>query len=199
MTYQLPEIGPTDLLTAQQEAEIFREYRNSGSLEARALLVRCNLRLVKKVAQGYASRYPAITFDDLVSEGSLALLRAIELFDVDRGLKFSTYLWTCVRYRLTRYVRRTFGHRSRWRQGPDVDDWFGRVADRRQSPTDLDVLPLLGRLKPRDRAIINARYGLDGQAPQTLDDVALTHNVSGERVRQLERRAVKRLKAVAGV
>ena len=199
MTYELPEIGPTDLLTAQQEAEVFREYRNSGSREARALLVRCNLRLVKKVAKGYASRYPAITFDDLVSEGSLALLRAIELFDVDRGLKFSTYLWTCVRHRLTRFVRRTFGHRSRWRQGPDVDDWFGRIAGR-EAPEDLiEVQPALASLEARDRAIVGARFGLDGTAPQTLDDVADSHGVTRQRVQQIEARAIRRMKATVGV
>lgn len=97
----LREIGKVDLLTAQQEIELARRIER-GNLLSKKQMVEANLRLVVSIAKGYLGR--GLSFLDLIQEGSLGLIRAVEKFDYRRGYKFSTYATWWIRQAVTRAI-----------------------------------------------------------------------------------------------
>ena len=97
----LRSIGRVPLLTAAQEVELARRIER-GDMEAKTQMVEANLRLVVSIAKGYLGR--GLTFLDLIQEGSLGLIRAVEKFDYRRGFKFSTYATWWIRQAVTRAI-----------------------------------------------------------------------------------------------
>ena len=97
----LREIGKVELLTAQQEVSLAKRIER-GDMVAKQQMVEANLRLVVSIAKGYLGR--GLTFLDLIQEGSLGLIRAVEKFDYRRGYKFSTYATWWIRQAVTRAI-----------------------------------------------------------------------------------------------
>ncbi|MBS0262546.1 MAG: sigma-70 family RNA polymerase sigma factor [Planctomycetes bacterium] len=173
------------------------------ALSVRNLLAESNLRLVVSIARRLADPYYA--FDDIVSDGNLALLNAIEKFDFSRGFRFSTYATHVIQRDLYRHSRRRRELAKRTASG--VDDWLsatpdehdvtdhqGEVFDRWQH-----LLVLMQQeLTPREQTILAMRLGTDLETgPQTLQAIAGQLGISKERVRQLEVRAIARLQTAA--
>ena len=158
-------------------------------------------KLVLSIAQHYAtSRY---SLDDLVNEGQATLLVAIPKFDPERGFRFSTYATHAVRRRLLRYLRRGQRDREMFAELP-YDDRFPdsrrwSLEYERRVTTRLErVTALLPQLRPRERYILRSRFGWGREfEPRTLQDIADELGISRERVRQLEARALGRLRELA--
>lgn len=172
--------------------------------EVKNVLIRSNLRLVVSVVRKFVRAN--LDFSELISEGNLSLMRAIENFDFSRGFKFSTYGVWAVRNNLSRSLSSEHSHRERFRTGAETI--FGGSADRRSDGHREELLQaqrretvnhILGQLSERERAILTCRFGLmQGTEPQTLEQVGARQGVSKERVRQLEKRAISKLRELAG-
>jgi RNA polymerase primary sigma factor len=154
----LRDIRRTPLLTAGQEREVTSRVAN-GDREARDLLVRANLRLVVSIARGYAGR--GLPLPDLIQEGNLGLLRAVEGFDPDRNTRFSTYASNWIKQSIRRALTRT-SHTirlpahlhhllSRWRRtDAALREELGRA------PTDDEVARRLGLAGKTLRTVLHA-------------------------------------------
>jgi RNA polymerase sigma factor (sigma-70 family) len=171
--------------------------------QLRNLLVVANLGLVVTRAAQFLA--PGREMADLLSEGNFALVRAVGTFDFSQNVRFSSYLCTALDRTLLRFVR---GRRQKDpTNNSEGDGPLATVVDHRATGLRKDawreelrkqVPGLLGQLGERERLVIEKRFGLDGaEQPATLNAVGRELDVSEERVRQLEKKALDRLKGPA--
>lgn len=166
-------------------------------------IVQANLRLVISIVKKFANTQ--CSFDDLLSDGIIALMRAVEKFDYDRGFRFSTYATQVVRrncYRMVmdRQEERLKVTNSVYEPGLDVADDVRTptMSEGRWSTMRQHLGALLDQLDRREKFIIRARFSLGGhRRVQTLQSLADALGVSKERVRQLEKRAMDKLRLLA--
>jgi len=253
------QIGDGRLLTPAEERELARR-KDLGDEAAKRRLIESNLRLVMSITRNYTKA--GVPLLDLIQEGNLGLIRAVEKFDYKLGFKLSTYATWWIRQAVTRaladqgrtirlpvhvaeQVRRAQRSRRQLAQklnrDPSVEeiaqdsgftvervrelfdlvedpvsletpvgDGESMVADliedeRAESPDGasaeraraVELKAAVERLNPRMRHVVTRRFGLDGKPPQTLEDVGTDLGITRERVRQLETRALRELRAVA--
>jgi RNA polymerase primary sigma factor len=253
------QIGDGRLLTPSEERELARR-KDLGDENAKRKLIECNLRLVMSITRNYTKA--GVPLLDLIQEGNLGLIRAVEKFDYKLGFKLSTYATWWIRQSVTRaladqgrtirlpvhvaeQVRRVKRSRRQLAQklnrDPSVDeiakdsgfpaarirelfdlvedplsletpvgDGESMVADmvedlNSESPDGAtadhartaELAAAIERLDPRQKYVVLRRFGLDGLPSQTLEEVGGELGITRERVRQLETRALRELRAVA--
>ncbi|PQO35514.1 sigma-70 family RNA polymerase sigma factor [Blastopirellula marina] len=181
--------------------EIERLY--DAAVEVKNQIVQSNLRLVVSIAKRHLGA--ADEFFELVSDGNMSLIRAVEKFDYSRGNKFSTYCSWAIMKNFARTIPVEFKHRDRFRTS--LDELFqGRVDTRSdqyeqeamQQQRESQIQRILNRLDEREQKIIIRRYGLDhDHEPQTLKEVGAELGVTKERIRQIEARALNKLRVAA--
>jgi RNA polymerase primary sigma factor/RNA polymerase sigma factor len=194
------ELDP-DRPNARLMDQIERLYGDIVDIKNR--IVRANLRLVVSIAKRRVS--PGDSFFDLVSDGNMSLIRAVEKFDYARGNKFSTYASWAIMKNYARTIPDEHRRRDRFRAADmellqtatdcRPDEYKQRLAenDRLQQ-----VGKFLNRLDSREQTIIIRRYGLDHEhEPQTLKEVGSALGVTKERVRQIEAKAMEKLREAA--
>lgn len=257
MKLYLHEIGSIPLLTAEQEVEIAKRIE-SGDVQARDQLISANLRLVVSIAKRYLGR--GLSVEDLIQNGNIGLMKAVEKFDYTKGYKFSTYATWWIRQAITRsvadqgrlvripvhmnekifkYARakkdflQNFGFEPSNRDVADQLGWrvedVERVSSIVTNPTSLDasigededsslgdfvpdenaadadtiitnyelteiLRTLMGPLTEREKGVLVYRFGLDGAAPLTLEEVGEIYGVTRERIRQLEAKAICKIR-----
>jgi RNA polymerase primary sigma factor/RNA polymerase sigma factor len=163
-------------------------------------IIRANLRLVVSLAKRYVSATQSLY--DLISDGNVTLMRAVEKFDYARGNKFSTYATWAMIKNYARSVADDSRRRQRFRSGYEEmlldtqdersdEDWQEAAQLQREN----QVKQILCRLDPREQKVIAHRFGLArGQEPLTLKEVGSLLGVSKERARQIETRAMSKLR-----
>ena len=255
----LRSIGRVDLLTADQEVFLAKRIER-GDMNAKQQMIEANLRLVVSIAKGYLGR--GLSFLDLIQEGSLGLIRAVEKFDYRRGYKFSTYATWWIRQAVTRAIAdkartiripvhmveklnkvvhverqlvQEFGREPtpeeiafelQWTArevkdilrisqlpvslekpiGEEEDSELGDFVEDEtaESPFELasenlrreNVRRALDALPPREREVIEMRYGLKGHKARTLEEVGRAFGVTRERIRQIENNTLKKLEGL---
>ena len=171
--------------------------------EVKNFLIRSNLRLVVSIAKKHMK--PNANFFEMVSDGNISLIRAIEKFDYTRGFKFSTYASWAIMKNFARSIPAEYTQLERFRTGNE--EVFHQASDPRSERVNEEVvnkrqhealMQILSQLDPRERDIIVSRYGLkDGRPAQTLEQVGQKLGVTKERIRQLESRALQKLRKIA--
>lgn len=181
--------------------EIERLYQQS--VQAKNEIIRANLRLVVSIAKRYANG-PDNLFE-LISDGNISVIRAVEKFDYGRGFKFSTYATWAIIKNFARTIPEELRYQTRFRAQPEElltttrDDRSNqRALESLQSQREQHVAKILAHLDEREKQIISYRYGLEPNTePMTLKEVGEAMGVTKERVRQLETRAINKLREAA--
>ena len=253
----LKDIGRVPLLTADEELELAKKMAD-GDAEAKEKLINANLRLVVSIAKRYVGR--GMSFLDLIQEGNLGLMKAVDKFDYTRGFKFSTYATWWIRQAITRSIadqartiripvhmvetinklikisRALLQKLGREPTPAEIAEAMGTTEARvieiqkiAQDPVSLEtpigeeddshlgdfiedttatapieaaeanmlkeqVNEILNTLAPREAMVLILRYGLRDNRPRTLEEVGRVFNVTRERIRQIEAKALRRLK-----
>ena len=253
----LKEIGKVPLLSAEEEVELAKRMEN-GDQEAKNKLAEANLRLVVSIAKRYVGR--GMLFLDLIQEGNLGLMKAVEKFDYHKGYKFSTYATWWIRQAITRAIAdqartiripvhmvETINRLSRISRqlqqelgrDPTVEelakamnmepDRIVEIQNIAQDPVSLEtpvgeeedshlgdfiadteslapmdaasrnlmreqLRDVLETLSPREQRVIVLRFGLDDGNARTLEEVGREFHVTRERIRQIEAKALRKLK-----
>ena len=172
------------------------------ALAVKNQIIRANLRLVVSIAKRHVG--PSNNFFELVSDGNMSLIRAVEKFDYSRGNKFSTYASWAIMKNFARSIPEENFRRDRFVTGHE--DMFDAAADTRSDEHEYEtklkgmqeaVKGMLGKLDERERRIIISRYGLGGANEQTLEQLGRELGITKERVRQIESRAQDKLRRFA--
>ncbi|MGA2496904.1 MAG: sigma-70 family RNA polymerase sigma factor [Tepidisphaeraceae bacterium] len=168
--------------------------------ETKKLIVKANLRLVASIARRHLR--PGLTLPELVSDGNLSLMRAVESFDIHRGNRFSTYATLALMKGFARSVPEMLAGNRR-HAGIDETILEACADPRPRLPAerlaDRDhVRQLMTRLSERERNVLSVRFGLGGQtALDTYEEAGRRLGISKERVRQIEQGAIARLRQLA--
>ncbi|MFA6867128.1 MAG: RNA polymerase sigma factor RpoD [Clostridia bacterium] len=253
----LREIGKVPLLTAEQELSLAKRME-IGDAEAKTQLINANLRLVVSIAKRHVGR--GMQFLDLIQEGNLGLMKAVDKFDYKKGFKFSTYATWWIRQAITRSLadqartiripvhmvetinKLTKVSRTLLQQlgreptqaeiaeamgiseskvasiqkiaqdpvsletpiGEEDDSHLGDFIEDKNSASQIEIAEtrmlkeeiesILATLAPREAMVLILRYGLRDNRPRTLEEVGKVFNVTRERIRQIEAKALRRLK-----
>lgn len=254
----LKDIGQAQLLTSEQEVELAKRIME-GDEWAKQELAERNLKLVVSIAKKYVNR-SSMQFLDLIQEGNLGLLKAVEKFDYTKGFRFSTYATWWIRqsitraiadqartiripvhmvetiHRLSRISKQLMQELGRDPTNAEIAEKMGlsenrvieiqkiaqdpvslespvgeedesRISDfvedeSIKSPTDnaaqdilkTQLLQVIETLTPREQKVIRLRYGLDDNHARTLEEVGKEFNVTRERIRQIEAKALRKLR-----
>ena len=250
------------LLTVEEEKDLAELIKNSNGpkkQEAKNLFIASNLRLVIKIARSYENL--GLDLEDLISEGNIGLVSAVDRFDPEKGAKFSTYAGFWIRQRIMRalsnhssiirmpcylkqlylnYLKYLEAYQEKHDKKPSIKeiskflniterkvkemleaasaiisldckisedndgDTYAEVIKDERSDDPLKCLSTknttevidraLQELDPRERKIIRKRFGLDGDKPNTLEEIGVMFSVTRERIRQIERVALLKFK-----
>ena len=253
----LKDIGRVPLLSAEEEVELARRMQENDEA-ARRRLSEANLRLVVSIAKRYVGR--GMLFLDLIQEGNLGLMKAVEKFDYQKGFKFSTYATWWIRQSITRAIAdqartiripvhmvETINKLTRVQRvllqelgreptpaeiaekldvteervreiqkiaqdpvsletpiGEEEDSHLGDFIEDEKTATPSDsvastmlkeqLLGVLDTLTPREQKVLLLRYGIRDGKPRTLEEVGKEFNVTRERIRQIEAKALRKLR-----
>ena len=204
-------IGGSDTLPAplerEEEAALIARLE-AGDAEARNKLIEHNLRLVAYIARRFENT--GIHIEDLISIGTIGLIKAVGTYQPAKSIKLATYASRCIENEILMYLRKTANQKSELSfDEPLNTDWDGNellLSDILGTEEDLVVQPLeadvdrqllrqaLERLEDREKHIITLRFGLDGRRECTQKEVADLLGISQSYISRLEKRIIARLK-----
>ena len=206
-----PEVLPQPL-SREEEAEIIAvlESGGEGSEAARQTLIERNLRLVACIARRYESPPTAgVNIEDLISIGTLGLIKAVNTFRSDKNIKLATYASRCIENEILMYFRKISGKQEVSLDEPLNTDWDGNelllsdVLGSDEQPVGQEIedaeerLALrraVARLESRERLIIELRFGLNGRRAMTQTEVAELLGISQSYISRLEKKILRKLR-----
>ena len=194
-------------LTSEEE-KLYLLQMKSGDEDARNILIERNLRLVAHVVKKYSNT--KIEQDDLISIGTIGLIKGINSFNVEKGSKLSTYVSRCIDNEILMYLRSTKKLNAEVYLnepiGKDKDDNVVTLQDvlendERNIEDEVDLKMKIKKLymkmgeilKDREKTIIELRFGLDGNKPKTQHEIASIFGISRSYVSRIETKAISKL------
>ena len=193
--------------TAKEEREYLERFQN-GDMEARSKLIEHNLRLVAHIIKKYYTQ--SADQEDLISIGTIGLIKGISSFDPTKGARLATYAARCIENEILMHLRKTASLKSEVPfDEPLSTDWNGNellLSDILGTESDLVMRPMeedadrqlladaLEKLTQREREIITLRFGLGGRREHTQKEVADRMGISQSYISRLEKRIISRLK-----
>lgn len=194
-------------LKAEEEKYYLEQYKN-GDEEARNILIERNLRLVAHVCKKYNNSH--VENDDLISIGTIGLIKGINSFDMEKGVKLATYVSRCIDNEILMYLRsaKKLGAEVYLNEpiGKDKDDNEITLIDvlendEKSIEDEIDLKLKVKQLyekmkhllKPREKNILELRFGLDGKKPKTQNEIADMMGISRSYVSRIETKAIGKL------
>ena len=204
-------IGGSDTLppplSKEEEAELIARLPDQDE-EVRAQLIERNLRLVVYIARRFENT--GVGIEDLISIGTIGLIKAVGTYQPAKNIKLATYASRCIENEILMYLRKTAGRKGEISfDEPLNTDWdgnelllsdvLGTEGDIVMKPIEEDVdrkllMDAVSKLEPRERVIITMRFGLDGRPERTQKEVADLLGISQSYISRLEKRIIARLK-----
>ena len=194
-------------LTAKEEIETFAALR-AGDSTAREKLIRHNLRLVAHIIKKYYTQ--STDQEDLISIGTIGLIKAVNTFRPDRNIKLATYSSRCIENEILMHIRKIANQKTEVSLDEPINtDWDGNellLSDVLGTDGDIVMRPLeddvdhqllrqaLGRLPEREKQIVSMRFGLGGRQEKTQKEVADIMGISQSYISRLEKRIMLRLR-----
>jgi RNA polymerase sporulation-specific sigma factor len=195
-------------LTLEEEKKYFEKYKQ-GDLDAKNALINHNLRLVAHIVKKYSGAGEA---DDLISVGSIGLIKAINSFELNKGTQLSTYAARCIENEILMYIRLNKKHKQTMslqeclgedKDGNEVElgDIIPGLEDEVIDEVENNILTekmaniIKTSLPEREYKIIKMRYGLDGLIPLTQREVANKLGISRSYISRLETKALEKIKS----
>lgn len=194
-------------LTREEEAQVIARLEQ-GDEEARQTLIERNLRLVVYIARRFENT--GVNLEDLISIGTIGLIKAINTFRADKNIKLATYASRCIENEILMYLRKNSAQRTEVSfDEPLNTDWDGKElllsdvlgtdGDVVMGPIEADVdrkllAEAVSRLSPREKDIISLRFGLGGRKELTQKEVADRMGISQSYISRLEKRIISRLR-----
>lgn len=201
-----PETLPPPLKSAE-ENELMQRIEN-GDESAREPLITHNLRLVVYIAKKFES--PSANVEDLISIGTIGLIKAVKTFCPSRNIKLATYASRCIENEILMYLRKTAQQKNEISIDEPLNvDWDGNellIADILGSDDDIvnarieqeseqkQLMRAVNKLNKRELSIMELRFGLNGNQPHTQKQVADELGISQSYISRLEKKIIKRLK-----
>ena len=198
-------------LTAKEERELFARFKE-GERAARDKLIEHNLRLVSHIIRKYYSSYQSP--DELLSVGSLGLIKAVDTFKSEAGTRFATYGAKCIQNEILMFFRsrKKYSQEVSLSETIDIDKdgnpltYLDIISAPDTIADDIDLESHIERIRifvdtvllPREREIVVLRYGLHGYQPKTQREVAKHLGISRSYVSRIEKRALEKLEAAFG-
>ncbi len=204
-------IGGSDVLppplTAGEEQELLRR-SEAGDEDAKQTLIERNLRLVVYIARRFENT--GVNIEDLISIGTIGLIKAIGTFKTDKKIKLATYASRCIENEILMHIRKISGQKTEVSLDEPINtDWDGNellLCDILGTDDDTVIRPMeedvehqmlreaLSRLPERDRYIVSLRFGLCGYQEKTQKEVADLLGISQSYISRLEKRIMQRLR-----
>jgi len=200
---------PADPATVKAPAIAAINDRLERATDIKNRIIKANLRLVVSIAKRHLPGAGTSGLFELISDGNMALIRAVDKFDYARGFRFSTYASWAVKRSFARSIPQAWGIQSRFQTGREEllastrdhrsDDCRAESEAPTQQAACAAVTESLGSLDERERSIVERHFGLAGEdRSRTLDEIGREFGLSKERVRQIEKRALLKLRTVLG-
>ena len=204
-------IGGSDILppplSGAEEQQLLAQAA-AGSDAARQKLIERNLRLVVYIARRFENT--GINIEDLISIGTIGLIKGVSTFRADRNIKLATYASRCIEYEILMHIRKISGQKTEVSLDEPINtDWDGNellLSDVLGTDGDTVLRPMeedveqqllreaLARLPERDRSIVALRFGLGGRPEKTQKEVADLMGISQSYISRLEKRIMQRLR-----
>ena len=203
-----PDVLPQPLTREEETAAIAAlEAGGEGFEAARSLLIERNLRLVAFIARRYENS--GVGIEDLISIGTLGLIKAVGTFRSDKNIKLATYASRCIENEILMYLRKIGGRQEVSIDEPLNTDWDGNelllsdvlgsdeepiVQELEEAEERVALHRAVARLSERERFIIELRFGLGGRQERTQNEVADMLGISQSYISRLEKKTISRLR-----